>query len=81
MNKVLNIIFITTFVLITGCATVYFSPDGQVLANKHDLIAILPPNVVLKSTKNMSAETAKQQQEDESKVFQQEIYNFKVVIY
>ena len=76
MKKILNIIFITTFVLITGCATVYLSPDGQGLANKHDLIAILPPNVVFKSTKKMSAETVKQQQEDESKIFQQEIYTY-----
>jgi len=76
MKKILNIIFITTFVLITGCATVYLAPQGKNLANKHNIIAILPPSVVFKSTKNMSADAVKQQQDDESKVFQQEIYTY-----
>jgi len=77
MKKTQNIIMITTFVLITGCAaTVYLAPEGKSIANKHNIIAILPPSVVLRSTKNMSAESVKQQQNEESKVFQQEIYTY-----
>ena len=76
MKKILIIILSVSLIFIGGCATVYLSPDGQSLSNKHNIVAILPPSIVLKSTKGMSAETVKQQQEDESKVFQQEIYTY-----
>ena len=77
MKKTLNIIMITTFLLITGCAaTVYLAPEGKSIASQHNIVAILPPSVILKSTKNMSAESVKQQQNEESKVFQQEIYTY-----
>ena len=74
MKKI--IILSISLMFLSGCATVYLSPDGKRLANTHDIIAILTPNVVLKSTKGMSAETVKQQQQDEAKVFQQEIYTY-----
>ena len=76
MKKILIIILSVSLIFIGGCATVYLSPDGQRLSNKHNIMAILPPSIVLKSTKGMDAETVKQQQEDESKVFQQEIYTY-----
>ena len=76
MKKILIIILSVSLIFIGGCATVYLSPDGQRLSNTHNIMAILPPSIVLKSTKGMDAETVKQQQEDESKVFQQEIYTY-----
>ena len=76
MKKSLIIILSISLIFIGGCATVYLSPDGQRLSNIHNIVAILPPSIVLKSTKGMSAETVKQQQEDEAKVFQQEIYSY-----
>ena len=76
MKKILIIILSVSLIFIGGCATVYLSPDGQSLSNKHNIVAILPPSIVLKSTKGMSAETVKQQQDDEAKVFQQEIYSY-----
>ena len=76
MKKILIIILSVSLIFIGGCATVYLSPDGQRLSNKHNIMAIFPPSIVLKSTKGMDAETVKQQQEDESKVFQQEIYTY-----
>ena len=76
MKKSLIIILSLSLIFIGGCATVYLSPDGQSLSNKHNIVAILPPSIVLKSTKGMSAETVKQQQDDEAKVFQQEIYSY-----
>ena len=81
MKKTLNIIMITTFLLLTGCAaTVYLAPEGKSIASQHNIVAILPPSVVLKSTKNMSAESVRQQQNEESKVFQQEIYTYLLLI-
>ena len=76
MKKILIIILSVSLIFISGCATVYLSPDGQSLSSKHNIVAILPPSIVLKSTKGMSAETVKQQQDDEAKVFQQEIYSY-----
>ena len=76
MKKILIIILSVSLIFIGGCATVYLSPDGQRLSNIHNIVAILPPSIVLKSTKGMDAETVKQQQEDESKVFQQEVYTY-----
>jgi len=76
MKKSLIIILSISLIFIGGCATVYLSPDGQRLSNIHNIVAILPPSIVLKSTKGMSAETVKQQQDDEAKVFQQEIYTY-----
>jgi len=76
MQKILIIILSVSLIFIGGCATVYLSPDGQSLSNKHNIVAILPPSIVLKSTKGMSAETVKQQQDDEAKVFQQEVYSY-----
>ena len=76
MKKILIIILSVSLIFIGGCVTVYLSPDGQRLSNTHNIMAILPPSIVLKSTKGMDAETVKQQQEDESKVFQQEIYTY-----
>ena len=76
MKKILIIILSVSLIFIGGCATVYLSPDGQSLSNKHNIVAILPPSIVLKSTKGMSAETVKQQQDDEAIVFQQEVYSY-----
>ena len=76
MKKILIIILSVSLIFISGCATVYLSPDGLRLSNIHNIVAILPPSIVLKSTKGMSAETVKQQQDDEAKVFQQEIYSY-----
>ena len=74
MKKIITLSIVLIFV--SGCAKVYLSPNGKRLANEHNVIAILPPNVVLKSTKGMDADVVKQQQRDESKVFQQEIYTY-----
>jgi len=74
MKKIITLSIVLIF--LSGCATVYLSPDGKRLANEHNVIAILPPSVVLKSTKGMEADVVKQQQKDESKVFQQEIYTY-----
>ena len=76
MKKILIILLSISLLFIGGCATVYLSSDGKQLSAKHNIVAILPPNIVLKSTKGMSAEAVKQQQIAEAKVFQQEIYTY-----
>lgn len=76
MKKLIILIPLIILVIVSGCATVYLSPDGQSLSDSHGIIAILPPDVILTSTKGMSADGIKQQQEDESRVFQQEIYSY-----
>lgn len=51
----------------------YSSTDAKELALKHNTIAIVPPNITFYSTKNIDAETIKEQQKIESENFQREI--------
>ena len=70
------ILLLVGIFLLSGCATVFLSPNGQELANKHQILAILPPNVIIPPGKGMTAEVLKEQQLSEGKVFQQEIYTY-----
>ena len=70
------ILLLVGIFLLSGCATVFLSPNGQELANKHQILAILPPKVIIPPGKGMTADVLKEQQLSEGKVFQQEIYTY-----
>jgi len=75
MKNIITLLLVSIF-LISGCATVYFAPNGQGLADEHKTLAILPPKVIIPPGKGITAEVLREQQLSEAKVFQQEIYTY-----
>jgi len=65
-----------TAVLLSSCAKIFYSPDARTLANKHQTIAIIPPNVSIAARRNVDADAMKEQQKAESLNFQNEIYSW-----
>lgn len=63
-------------ILLSSCAKIFYSPDAQSLASKHNLIAILPPTVSIAANKKVDAEAIKEQQKTESINFQKEMYSW-----
>jgi len=59
-----------------SCATIYLAPNGQAIANKHDIIAIIKPKVSIKARKKDDAEAIKESQRTSAIEFQQEIYKY-----
>lgn len=74
--KPLLIIILFTSVTITSCAKVYYSPDADVLANNHAVVAISPPVVSIAANRKVEAEAMMEQQRTESANFQNEIYSW-----
>src|SRR5512133_3167056 len=62
--------------LVSGCATVYYSPDAYTLAHKHKTVAILPPTVSIAAKKKVDAAAIIEQQKTESLNFQKEMYSW-----
>ncbi len=74
--KIKNVIlgyFGLCLILLSSCAQVYYSPDAEKLAKKHQLVAIAPPKVSIAARKKVDAEAIKEQQKLESANFQKEI--------
>lgn len=65
-----------TILTLTSCAKVYYSPDADAIARKHQNIAILPPSVSIAARKKVDAEAIKEQQKTESLNFQKEMYSW-----
>ncbi|MEZ4772532.1 MAG: hypothetical protein R3D00_05055 [Bacteroidia bacterium] len=63
-------------ILLSSCAKIFYSPDAYVLADSHDIIAILPPSVSIAANKKVDAEAMKEQQKTESINFQKEMYSW-----
>jgi len=63
-------------ILASSCAKIYNSPDARVLAERHEIIAIIPPTISIAATKKIDAEAIKEQQKTESINFQREIYSW-----
>jgi hypothetical protein len=76
--KKLNLytLLLVSFLFLSSCAKVFYSPDAFTLANSHRIIAILPPSVSIAASKKTDAETIKEQQKTESLNFQKEIYSW-----
>ena len=60
----------------SSCAKIFYSPDAKSLANKQQVIAILPSSVSIAASKKIDAETMREQQKTESINFQREIYSW-----
>lgn len=57
------------FVLLSSCATIFYTPDANTLASNHSTIAIMPPIVSIKTNKQVDTEILKQQEKIESMNF------------
>ena len=69
-------LFITMSFILSSCASVYITPEGQAAADKHQKIAILNPKVGFKNVKKMDAETLKEAQRTTALEVQQEMYKW-----
>ncbi len=63
-------LFIITSIIISSCASIYITNEGQEIANKHQSIAILSPTVGFENKKEVNSERTK------SLEIQQEIYSW-----
>lgn len=61
---------------LTSCAKIFYSPDAVSLANKQEVVAILPPKVTIAARKKVDADAIIEQQKRESINFQNEIYSW-----
>lgn len=76
MYKIKTLLFFATLLLVSSCAKVYYSPDAKMRADRHKIIAIVPPKVSIAAQKNTSADAIKEQQKTESNNFQREMYSW-----
>lgn len=68
------ILILLIFILCTSCAKVYYSPDSDIIARNHKVVAISPPVVSIAASRNVEADAMLEQQKTESTNFQNEIY-------
>lgn len=73
--KVSAILVIFSFV-ISSCATVFSSPDASRISKKHKILAIMPPQVSIAARKKIDPVAIVEQQKNESRNFQNEIYKW-----
>lgn len=72
-----KVIFISIFIItLTSCAKVFYSSNAYTLAEQQKIIAIIPPEVSIPASKNVSAEALQQQEMTESLNFQKEMYAY-----
>lgn len=64
--------------LASACARVYHSPEAEMAAKKHRIIAVVPPKVSIAAQKKVDPEALKEQQKTESINFQREMYSWLV---
>jgi transcriptional accessory protein Tex/SPT6 len=76
MHRIRTFLFFATLVLLSSCARIYSSPDAKMRADKHKIIAIVPPKVSIAAQKKVDAEALKEQQKTESINFQREMYSW-----
>lgn len=70
------LLFGLTIVLLSSCAKIFYTPDARTLANKQQIIAIIPPTISIAARRNVDADALKEQQRTESLNFQTEIYSW-----
>ena len=71
-----NLIIIAILIIVSSCASVYITPEGQSKADKHQNVAILSPKVGFKANKRIDAEALKESQRTTSLDIQSEIYKW-----
>jgi hypothetical protein len=72
----ITIISLTLILLSSSCAKVFYSPDAKTLADKQQIIAIIPPTISIAANRKIEAEAMIEQQRTESLNFQNEIYSW-----
>jgi len=69
-----NFLIALSFIILTSCAKIFYSPDAIPVAQSHKIIAIIPPTVSIAAGRKTDAEAIKEQQKTESLNFQKEMY-------
>jgi hypothetical protein len=70
-----TLLFLVAFMLFS-CASVYNSSDSSRISKNHKLLAIMPPKVTIAPRKKIDQIAIMEQQKNESKNFQNEIYTW-----
>lgn len=60
----------------SSCAKVYHHPDSKRMAQRHKMVAIVPPSVSISAQRKVDPEAMKEQQRTESMNIQREIYSW-----
>lgn len=75
-NLKVSAILVIFSVIISSCATVFSSPDASRISKKHKILAIIPPQVSIAARKKIDPVAIVEQQKNESRNFQNEIYKW-----
>jgi len=74
-----SLLILVLIVFLSGCASIYTTPDFDVAKHKHNILAILPFDVTIETRrlpKGITLEMLKEMEKDEAYVIQNEIYRF-----
>lgn len=75
----LSLLFLILVVFLSGCATIYTTPEFAAARNQHRILAILPFDVTIEAKrlpKGVTLEMLKEMEKDEAYVIQGEVYRF-----
>lgn len=73
-NNLSKIGFLSTLIIMSACAQIFYSPDAYTLASAQKIIAILPPKISIQATKHVDGDALKNEEETEGLSFQNQIY-------
>ena len=74
-----SLLILVLIVFLSGCATIYRTPDFDAVRSQHRILAILPFDVTIevrRLPKGVTLEMLKEMEKDEAYVIQSEIYRF-----
>ncbi|MFC2168043.1 hypothetical protein ACFLRW_03590 [Acidobacteriota bacterium] len=75
----LSLLAAILIILVSGCATIYTTPDFNAARNQHRILAILPFDVTIavrRLPKGVTVEMLREMEQDEAYVIQGEVYRF-----
>lgn len=75
----LSLFTLVLIIFLSGCATIYTTPDFKAARNQHRILAILPFDVTIAVTrlpKGVTVEMLREMEENEAYVIQSEVYRF-----
>jgi hypothetical protein len=72
--KHITVIGLALILISSSCAKIFYSPDARTLADKQQIIAIIPPAISIAANRKIEAEAIIEQQRTESVNFQNELY-------
>ena len=74
-----SLLILVLIVFLSGCASIYTTPDFDAAKHQHNILAILPFDVTIETRrlpKGITLEMLKEMEKDEAYVIQNEIYRF-----